>query len=171
MIAQFEMTDIGLMSYFLGIEVKQTNRGIFLSQKKYAGDILKKFKMEACNPILIPVEERSKLVKDGSGDFVNATNFRRLVGSLRYLTATRPDIVYGVGIVSRFMNSPQQSHWQAAKRILRYIKGTLDDGIFYSSSNNIELVGYTDSDWGGDTEKRKSTSGKHTGVVSVGLRI
>ncbi|KAK2975123.1 hypothetical protein RJ640_024698 [Escallonia rubra] len=118
MIAQFEMTDIGLMYYFLGIEVKQTNRGIFISQKKYAGDILKKFKMEACNPILIPVEERLKLVKDGSGDLVNATNFTRLVGSLRYLTATRLDIVNGLGIVSRFMNSPQQSHWQAAKRIL-----------------------------------------------------
>ncbi|KAK2979582.1 hypothetical protein RJ640_020074 [Escallonia rubra] len=107
MIAQFEMIDIGLMSYFLGIEVKQTNKGVFISQKKYAGDILRKFKMEACNPILIPVEERLKLVKDGSGDLVNATNFRRLVGSLMYLTTTRLDIVYGAGIVSSFMNSPQ----------------------------------------------------------------
>ncbi|KAF2301565.1 hypothetical protein GH714_026406 [Hevea brasiliensis] len=82
-IAQFEMTDMGLMSYFLGIEVKQTNGSIFISQGRYAQDVLKKFKLKACKPILTPVEERLKLVKDGSGDLVDATNFRRLVGCFR----------------------------------------------------------------------------------------
>jgi hypothetical protein len=170
MSTQFEMTDMGLMSYFLGIELKQTNEGIFISQKKYAADILKKFKMESCKPMLTPMEERLKLEKESGGNLVNSTNFRKLVGSLRYLTATRPDIVYGVGLISRFMDSPRQSHWQAAKRILRYVKGTIDEGIFYSSSAKLELIGYTDSDWAGETETRKSTSGYvfhlSTGVFS-----
>ncbi|KAK2980493.1 hypothetical protein RJ640_007749 [Escallonia rubra] len=169
-ISQFEMTDIESMSYFLGIEVKQTDKGIFILQKKYAEDILKKYKMKACKPILTLVEERLKLVKDGSGGLVNATNFRRLVGSVRYLIATRPDIiVYGVGIVSRFNDSPQQSYWEAPKQILRYIKGTLDDGIIYKSANNMKLVGCTDSDWTGDIEKRKSTSGNvfHLGSGAI----
>ena len=159
MSTQFEMTDMGLMSYFLGIEVKQTDEGILISQKKYAVDVLKKLKMESCKPMLTPVEERLKLERESGGDLVNSTNFRRLVGSLRYLTATRPDIVYGVGLISRFMDLPRQSHWQAAKRILRYIKGTINEGIFYSSTNKLELIGYTDSDWAGETETRKSTSG------------
>jgi len=140
-------------------EVSQTNKRIFILQNKYATDILKKFKMESCKPVLTPVEERLKLERESGGELVNSTNFRRLVGSLRYLIATRPDIVYGVGLISRFMDSPRQSHWQAAKRILRYVKGTINEGILYSSSNNLELVGYTDSDWAGETETRKSTSG------------
>ena len=81
------------------------------------------------------------------------------MGSLRYLTSTRPDITYGVGLISRFMESPRQSHLQAAKRILRYVQGTQSDGIFYSSSHDNNLVGYTDSDWAGDTIQRRSTSG------------
>ena len=101
--------------------------------------------MEACKPMLTPVEERLKLTKEGSGDLVDATKFRRLVGSLRYLTTTRPDIVYGVGLISKFMDSPRQSHWQVAKQILRYVKGTIDYGLFYSSASKIDLVGYTNS--------------------------
>lgn len=99
MSTQFEMTDMGLMSYFLGIEVKQTSGGVFISQKKYVADILKKFKMESLKPMLTPMEERLKLERESGGD---------LVGRLRYLTATRPDIVYGVGLISRFMDSPRQ---------------------------------------------------------------
>ena len=109
--------------------------------------------------MLTLVEERLKLEKDGSGELVDSTIFRRLLGSLRYLTSTRPDISYGVGLISRFMDSLRQYHLQAGKRILRNVKGTLGDGIFYSSATKVEFVGYTDSDWAGDTEGRKSTSG------------
>ncbi|XP_060216930.1 secreted RxLR effector protein 161-like [Lycium barbarum] len=115
--------------------------------------------MDKAKPILAPVEEKLKLTKNGTGDFVDATYFRKLVGSLRYLTSTRPDITYGVGLISRFMESPRQSHLQAAKRILRYIQGTQSDGIFYSKTNDSSLVGFTDSDWAGDMMQRKSTSG------------
>ncbi|KAG9446373.1 hypothetical protein H6P81_012501 [Aristolochia fimbriata] len=159
MVCDFAMTDMGLMSYFLGLEVVQTQEGIFVSQQKYARDILKRFKMLDCNSIRTPMEERIKLTKEGSGEEVSSTYYKQIVGSLRYLTATRPDILFSVGMVSRFMEKPRQSHLQSAKRILRYIKGTISDDILYKSSNSFKLVGYTDSDWAGDGGDRRSTSG------------
>ena len=159
MFKEFEMTDNGLMSYFLGIEVKQENDGIFISQKKYMRDILEKFKMENCNAVSIPVGTGVKLSKEGDGKLVDSTLYKSLVGSLRYLTITRPDILYGVGLVSRFMEIPRESYWLAAKRILRYIQGTLNFGLFYDYGKDAKLVGYSDSDWGGDEEETKSTTG------------
>ncbi|XP_019229122.1 PREDICTED: uncharacterized protein LOC109210203 [Nicotiana attenuata] len=138
MISQFEMADLGSMSYFHGIEVSQLDNGIFISQKKYAGDILMRFNMDKAKLILTLIEEKLKLVRDGTSNFVDPTYFKKLVGSLRYLTSTRPDITYGAGLINSFMETPRQSHLQAAKRILRYIQ---------------------DSDWAGDTIQRKSTSG------------
>ncbi|XP_020266632.1 uncharacterized protein LOC109842134 [Asparagus officinalis] len=159
MFNEFEMTDNGLMSYFLGIEVKQQQEGIFISQKKYMKEILEKFKMNECNPVNTPVAIGMKLSREEDGHFVDSTLFKSLVGSLRYLTITRPDITYGVGLVSRYMETPNESHWLAAKRILRYIKGTLNLGLFYAYDENAQLVGYSDSDWGGDQDERKSTTG------------
>ncbi|XP_071918728.1 uncharacterized mitochondrial protein AtMg00810-like [Coffea arabica] len=123
MISEFEMTGLGLMSYFLGIEIYQLDGEIFISQRKNAGDILKKFKIDVAKPMMIPVEEQLKLTKNGTGDFVDTTYFKRLVGSLRYLTSARPNITYGISLISGFMESPRQSHLQAAKRILRYVQG------------------------------------------------
>uniref|UniRef100_A0A3Q7ED88 Reverse transcriptase Ty1/copia-type domain-containing protein n=1 Tax=Solanum lycopersicum TaxID=4081 RepID=A0A3Q7ED88_SOLLC len=128
---EFEMTDIGLMSYYLGLEVKQMEEGIFISQASYTKDILKKFNMFDCNPSLI--------------------------GSLRYLTCTRPDIIFAVGVVSCFMEDPTSTHLKVAKRILRYLKGTIELGLFYSSSDDFNLVGYCDSDYEGHVYDRKST--------------
>jgi hypothetical protein len=159
MFKEFEMTDNGLMSYFLGIEVKQENDGIFISQKKYMREILKKFKMDSCNAVNTPVATGLQLSKEGEGKSVDSTMYKSLVGSLRYLTMTRPDILYGVGLVSRYMETPRESHWLAAKRILRYIKGTLNFGLFYTYGESADLVGYSDSDWGGDQDERKSTTG------------
>jgi len=169
MIRCFEMIDLGLMSYFLDIEVVHQKDGIFISQKKYASDILKKFKMEHSKPISTPVEEKLKLTRESDGKRVDPTHYKSLIGSLRYLTATRPDIVYGVGLLSRYMEEPRVSHLQGAKSILRYIKGTLTDGIFYGNNSDVKLVGYTDSDWAGDTETRKSTSGYvfHLGTGAI----
>nr|KYP70017.1 Retrovirus-related Pol polyprotein from transposon TNT 1-94 [Cajanus cajan] len=165
MVKCFEMTDLGLMSYFLGIEVIQQDDGIFISQKKYAADILKKFKMENSKPISTPVEEKLKLKKDSDGKRINATYYKSLIGSLKYLTATRPDIVFGVGLLSRFIEEPRACHLQGAKRILKYIKGT----IFYANIKAVKLVGYTDSGWARDVETRKSTSGYsfHLGIGAV----
>ena len=140
MMKEFEMTDLGLMSYFLGIEVIQGDDGIFIHQRKFATEFLKKFKMEDSNSVKTPIETGIKLTKEGDGRTVDATYFKQIVGSLRYLTCTRPDICYVVGLVSRYMESPRQVHLQVVKRIMRYIKGTTTFGLFYSSSKKIEIV-------------------------------
>ncbi|KAJ4709756.1 Retrovirus-related Pol polyprotein from transposon TNT 1-94 [Melia azedarach] len=159
MTKEFEMTDIGLMAYYLSIEVKQEEDGIFISQQRYTKEILKKFKIENCKPISTPIECGVKLSKHEEGEKVDSTFFKSLVGCLRYLTCTRPDILYATGLVSRYMKTPTTTHFKAVKRILRYLKGTTNFGLFYLCSDNFELVGYSDSDWAGDTDDRKSTTG------------
>ncbi|XP_070677968.1 uncharacterized mitochondrial protein AtMg00810-like [Malus domestica] len=116
------MTDIGLMAYYLGIEVKQNKEGIFISQESYTKEILKKFKMDDCKPISTPVECGAKLTKHDEGESVDPTFFKSLVGSLRYLTYTRPNILYVVRLVSRYIENPTTTHLKTAKRILRYLK-------------------------------------------------
>ncbi|XP_016195344.1 uncharacterized protein LOC107636339 [Arachis ipaensis] len=115
--------------------------------------------MEHSKPDPTPVEEKFKLLREDKERAVNPTYYKSLIESLRYLTATRPGNVFGVGLLSRFMEEPCTNHLQAAKRILRYIKGTLNDGIYYENTDEVNLVGYTDSDWAGDIETRKSTLG------------
>ncbi|PWA98023.1 hypothetical protein CTI12_AA024020 [Artemisia annua] len=159
MTGEFEMTDIGLMSYYLGIEVKQTDEGIFISQEGYAKEILKRFGMDKCNPVGTPIEHKAKPSKHDGGEAVDSTLFKSLVGSLRYLTCTRPDILFAVGLISRFMEEPTTKHLEIAKRILRYIKGTIDYGMFYSTSEDFKLVGYSDSDWAGNKDDGRSTTG------------
>ncbi|KAJ4722910.1 Retrovirus-related Pol polyprotein from transposon TNT 1-94 [Melia azedarach] len=141
------------------IEVRQEEDGIFISQQRYTKEILKKFKMENCKPISTPIKCGVKLSKHEEGEKVDSTFFKSLVGCLRYLTCTRPDILYATGLVSRYMETPTTTHLKAVKRILRYLKGTTNFGLFYSCSDNFELVGYSDSDWAGDTDDRKSTTG------------
>ena len=111
-----------------------------------------------CNPVNTPMEGGLKLSKFDEGEKVDSTVFKSLVGSLRYLTNTRPDILYAVGVVCRFTEAPTSPHLKAAKRILRYLKGTIDFGLFYSPSNNYKLVGFCDSDFAGDVDDRKSTT-------------
>ncbi|CAJ2661986.1 unnamed protein product [Trifolium pratense] len=161
MMKEFEMVDLGHISYFLGIEFQKTSEGLILHQRKYASEILKRFEMDKCNPALTPSEPRLQLTKETDERDVDSTEYRRLIGSLRYLCNTRPDIAYSVGIVSRYMERPKMSHLSAAKRILRYIKGTLDNGIVFQTpdGSNFDLVGYTDSNWCGDKDDRKSTAG------------
>ena len=124
-IYEFEITYIGQMSYFLGVEVNQSKDEIFMLQKKYAKHILKKFRIKECKSVSTATETSIKLRVDLTRKSVNPTLFKNLVGSLSYLTFTHPDIMYAVGLVSRYMEKPKQDHFMAAKRILRYIKGTL----------------------------------------------
>ncbi|XP_055822197.1 uncharacterized mitochondrial protein AtMg00810-like [Solanum dulcamara] len=155
---EFEMTDIGEMSYFFGVKVKQMRCGIFMSQKKYAEQILKKFRMQDCKLVATPAEPCMKLSVDSTSEQVNPTFFKSVIRSLSYLTISWPDIMYAVGLVSIFMKKPKQDHWVDTKRILRYIKGTVNHGLFYTHFKNSKLVGYSDSDYGGDLDDRKSTS-------------
>jgi hypothetical protein len=167
---EFEMTYLGLMNYFLGIEVTQNDKGIFICQSKYARDVLKRFKMINYSSVSTPMAVGTKLSREQNEMDFDSTIFKKLVGSLMYLTTTRPDIMYGINLISRFIDTPKNSHWQAGKRLLRYIAGTMNHGILYSTSNNIQLVGYTDSDFAGSIDDIKSTSGYAfhlgTGVVA-----
>ncbi len=159
MMSEYEMTDLGAMKYFLGMQVKQSPGKIFLSQEKYAEDMLKKFNMSDCKPMATPMATNEKLSKNEGIEKVDASFYRSLVGSLIYLTNTRPDIVHAVSIISMFMSEPSKAHLAAAKRILRYIKGTKSHGIMYESEIDYKLTGYTDSDWAGSIDDRRSTSG------------
>ncbi|CAL2241824.1 unnamed protein product [Prunus armeniaca] len=165
MMEEFEMTYLGKMHYFLGIEVKQTSNGVFIGQKKYAEEILKRFHMEDCNSVQNPIVPGTKLNKDVGGELVNSTHFKQIVGSLMYLTATRPDPMFVVSLISRYMESPTELHYQKAKRVLRYLKGTTDLGLFYKKETRNkkeaggELMGFSDSNYAGDLDDKKSTSG------------
>jgi hypothetical protein len=114
--------------------------------------------MSDCNPVATPIELDAKLSKLERGEVVNSKTYRSMIGSLRYLTCTKPDIAFIVGVASRFMEDPRYPHLKAVKRILRYVKGTKDLGLFYQKTNVFELVGYVDSDWCGDIDDRKNTS-------------
>lgn len=160
MMREFDMSDLGKMKYFLGIEVIQNEAGIFICQRRYAREVLDRFGMGSSNSVNNPIVPGTQLSKDETGDGVDVTMFKQIVGSLMYLTATRPDLMYGVCLISRFMANPKSSHWLAAKRILRYIKGTTDFGILYKRGrSNACLVSYTDSNYAGDLDDRKITSG------------
>lgn len=159
MMKEYEMTDLGLMKYFLGIQVQQKTGEISISQEKYTEDLLKKFNMSMCNPVTTPMALNEKLQKNDGAKKANETLYRSLVGSLMYLTNTRPDIVHSVNMISRFMNDPSQNHFSAAKRILRYLQWTKNIGIKYTKEDDNSLIGYTDSDRAGSIDDRKSTSG------------
>lgn len=159
MMNEFAMTDLGKMKYFLGVEVVQGEQGIFINQNKYANEVLARFGMYDCNSMKNLIVPGSRLSKNGGGAAVDATMFKQLVGSLRYLTATRPDLMFSVNLVSRYVEHPTEAHLLAAKRILRYVKGTVKFGIAYKKGGDEELVGYADSDYAGDLDDRKSTSG------------
>lgn len=157
----FKMSDLGLLRYYLGIEVKQGLSGISLNQGAYAEKILEKSGMGDCNPCQVPMEPRLKLSKDSSEPPVDATTYRSLVGSLRYLVNTRPDIAFAVGYVSRFLEAPREDHLAAVKHILRYLAGTKNWGLWFGRKKKSEakLYGFSDSDYAGDVDARKSTTG------------
>lgn len=157
---KFDMSDLGKLSYYLGIEVSQKKGFTELKQTAYAKKLLDKAGLSECNSVSYPMEPRIQLSKDEEGRAVNSTVFKSLVGGLRYLVHTRPDIAFSVVLVSRYMERPTNLHMNAVKRILRYVKGTVDYGLIYAKgTGNYLLSGYSDSDLAGNIEDRKSTGG------------
>lgn len=154
-----EMTDMGLLRYFLGIKVEQSGNGIFISQAKYVNEVLERFNMQESKATITPTVMGLKLSKEDNSKDFDPSLYKSMVGSLMYMTATRPDIMYDVSLISRFMERPKEAHWQAAKIILRYVNGTKRFGILYTTLECLDLIGYIDSDWDGSVDDQKSTSG------------
>ncbi|KAI3788129.1 hypothetical protein L2E82_00811 [Cichorium intybus] len=156
--SEFAMTDLGALSYFLGISATRDSISLFLSQRKYALEILERANMSSCNPCRTPADPQSKL--DNTGPPVaDPTLFHSLAGGLQYLTFTRPDISYVVQQICLFMHDPREPHLHALKRILRYIRGTLDYGLQLHPSTTTGLIAYSNADWGGCPVSRRSTNG------------
>ncbi|PRQ17802.1 putative RNA-directed DNA polymerase [Rosa chinensis] len=156
MMREFDMTDMGSMSYFLGIEVIQKPGGNFIFQRRY---VLKRFGMMGSNMVTRPIVPGSKIGRDKYGVTVDETDYKQLVGSLMYLTSTRPDLMFVTTLLSIYMAKPNELHLQAAKRVLRYLKGTVDYDIYYKNEGGDKLMAFTDSGYAGDMEDSKSTSG------------
>ena len=156
---QFEMTDLGLMSFFLGMEVQQRKGEVFICQRRYLREILKRFEMEECRSVNTPMNLKEKLQKTEGAEPADEGFYRSLVGCLMYLTATRPDILYAVGVLSRFLSCAGEEHLVAAKRVIRYLKGTQSFGVKFTKVDNCRLQGFADSDWAGSVKDMRSTSG------------
>lgn len=156
---EFEMSMMGELSFFLSLQIKQVEDGIFFNQSKYIKEMLKKFGLEESKPIRTPMSSDTKLTKDEDGESVDNTKYRGMIGSLLYLTASRPDIMFSVCLCARFQENPKTSHLEAVKRIFRYIKGTTQLGLWYPKGTGVETIVYADSDHAGDCVDRKSTSG------------
>jgi hypothetical protein len=156
---RFLMMDMGLLHLFFGIKISQDASGIKLYQAKYARDLLERFHMTDCKSSPTPFLSRVRLEDGGDTPLVNNVLYTNLVGSLLYLTHSIPYLSYAFGVVSRFMKELHELHWKATKCILQYVWGTITFGINYAIDSTLEFIGFTDSNWDGDSIDHKSTSG------------
>nr|GFA58986.1 putative ribonuclease H-like domain-containing protein [Tanacetum cinerariifolium] len=165
---KFQMSAMGELNFFLGLQVLQNEDGIFLSQDKYVGDILKKFGYSDVRSLNTPMDKENPWGKDGTGKDVDLHLYRSMIGSLMYLTASRPDIMFAVYACARYQVTPKECHLHAVKRIFRYLKGHSKLELWYPKDSHFDLVAYSDSDYGGASKDRKSTS---EGCQFLGRRL
>ncbi len=161
--AQFEVKDLGDSQYLLGVSIIQnhTEKSVWIGQPTYTLNVLEKFGLKDAKSVATPVCTGSKLAKATEKDeLVDEQLYQSAVGSLQYLsTMTRPDITFAVSNIAKYCSKPTKEHWIAVKRIMRYLKGTHNYGLLYTKSNSSRYIGFSDSDWAGDVDDRKSTSG------------
>ncbi|KAK2396140.1 hypothetical protein QL285_057811 [Trifolium repens] len=150
---------MGELKFFLGIQINQGEDGTYMHQSKYTKELMKKFNLEDCKPMTTPMHSSCSLNKEEVGGIVNLKLYRGMIGSLLYLTTSRPDILYNVCLCARFQSDPREPHLIVVKRIFRYLKGTASLGLLYKKSLDYKLVGFCDADYVGDKIERKSTSG------------
>ncbi|GKC40362.1 putative ribonuclease H-like domain-containing protein [Tanacetum coccineum] len=165
---KFQMSSMGELTFFLGLQVSQKDDGIFISQDKYVDEILKKFGFSTVKTASTPMETSKPLLKDAEAEDVDVHLYRSMIGSLMYLTASRPDIMFVVCACARFQVTPKVSHLHAVKRIFRYLKGQPKLGLWYPKDSPFDLEAYTDSDYAGASLDRKSTTG---GCQFLGSRL
>lgn len=156
--ARFSIKDLGPLHHFLGIEVISNPMGLFLSQHRHIRDLLTLFNMDGEKEVATPLSSSIILSPTDGSPLVNPTPYRKLVGSLQYLAFTRPDICFAVNKLSQFMHSPSQTHWQALKRVLRYLKGTIHHGLLLNRTSSLHVMTFSDSDWGGISDGGRSTT-------------
>ncbi|KAJ4755031.1 hypothetical protein LUZ62_089436 [Rhynchospora pubera] len=156
--SKFSIKDLGPLSFFLGIAVQQTPGGLHLSQQQYISDLLCRTHMAQAQPVSTPMAVNTSLSKFVGDPFHDPKLYRAVVGALQYVTITRPEISFPVNKCSQFMHSPTTEHWIAVKRILRYLKGTITHGLYFQASSPLTLHAYSDSDWAGCPDDRRSTS-------------
>ncbi|GJU51231.1 retrovirus-related pol polyprotein from transposon TNT 1-94 [Tanacetum coccineum] len=157
MTQRYEMSMMGILTYFLGFHIKQSERGISINQEKYVKDLLKKYDLNRSS-VKTPMVPPNNLGPDLSGKAINETQYRGMIGSLMYLTASRPDIQFSTCLCTRYQENPKESHLITIKRIFRYLKGTPRLGLWYPQCLGFDLKGYSDSDYAGCNMDRKSTS-------------
>ncbi|GKE33213.1 putative ribonuclease H-like domain-containing protein [Tanacetum coccineum] len=165
---KFQMSYMGELTFFLGLQVIQKDDGIFISQEKYVDEILKKFGFSTMKTASTPMETSKPLMKDENVEDVDVHLYRSMIGSLMYLTSSRPDIMFVVCACARFQVTPKVSHLHAMKRIFRYLKGQPKLGLWYPKDSPFDLEAYTDSDYAGASLDRKSTTG---GCQFLGSRL
>jgi hypothetical protein len=156
---EFEMSLLGELNFFLGLQIIHSKRGVFIHQSKYVKYILNVFQLEDCKPISTPMTVGCKLIKDDESKVVDPKHYISMIGSFLCVKTSRPDVKQAVGMVARFQEAPKESHVQAVKRIFRYLKGTIDLGLWYPSKDSFTLKAYLDDDWAGSVDDRKNTSG------------
>jgi hypothetical protein len=156
---EIEMSMMGELQFFLGLQIKQAKEGTFVHQAKYTKDILKKSKMDDSKPLLTPMSMTTALDADEDGEPMDQKEYRSMIGSLLYLTTMRPDIQFSVCLCARFQASPRTSHQHAVKWIFRYLQYTPELSLWYSASSSLSLLGFSDADFAGCQVDRKSTSG------------
>ena len=157
--AEFEMSMIGELTHFLGLQIRQQDSGIFLSQSRYAKNLVKKFGLKSASSVRTPMSSNVKLTVDLLGKSIDPSLYRSMIGSLPYLTVSRPNISYSVGVFARYQANPKESHMNALKRIIKYFKTTAEFGVWCSKDTNDVLAGYSDADWARNANDRKCTSG------------
>eukprot|EP00253_Pinus_taeda_P009243 PITA_09243 len=165
---EFEMRDMGLMHYFLRLEVWKGNGELFVSQGEYANEILKKFRMESSKFLETPPATNWRKEDATSGEEVEATIYQQLVGSLMYLVNTRPNMCYAINQLIQYMVKLTKLFWKVAKCVLQYLRGTTQFGLWYKQTEGVKLRGFTDVDWVGSPSDWKSTSGE---IFSVGCIV